>query len=113
MSDAEEADLLSLIEMTEGGDVWLTWWRRCALFSYHTIYNYAIGFIVPRYRAQCASNRCLIMHASVAAAFACVATSRFVPGSCGHCARRAEQSEADLVGDIANDEPTLAQKRLG
>ena len=33
--------------------------------------------------------------------------------TCGHSARRAEKSEAALVGDIANDEPTLAQKRLG
>ena len=60
LSDAEESDLLSLIEMTDGGDDWLRWWR-----------------------------------------------------SCGHCAKRAEQSEAALGGDGANEEPTLAQKRLG
>ena len=33
--------------------------------------------------------------------------------TCGHSARRAEKSEAALIGDIANDESTLAKKRLG
>eukprot|EP01043_Picozoa_sp_COSAG02_P052808 COSAG02_NODE_5746_length_4072_cov_5.959476_1_plen_609_part_00 len=98
LSDNEEADLLSLIEMTDGGDVWLTWWKRYVHFLKLSENN-----ATPLCQLWTIAD-CLPL---------CLKMPLRVPRSCGHCARRAEDSEADLIGDVANDEPTLAQKRLG